>query len=54
MIPLSPDERRILTALERWAAAYEEAYAKNPFSFNAVRAKLCRKIAHAINAGKHR
>lgn len=54
MIPLSPDERRILVAIERWAVAYEEAYAKNPFSFNGIRAKLCRKIAAAINAGKHR
>lgn len=52
--PLSTDERRIVAALERWAKAYDAAYATNPFSFNLIRARVCRKIARAISEGKHR
>lgn len=54
MIGLSPDERRIVVFLQRRAELYDQAAAANPFSFHRVRATLCRKIAAAISAGKHR
>lgn len=54
VIPLSTDERRIITFLQRRAETYREAAMKNPFSFHNVRAKLCEALAGAIDAGKHR
>lgn len=54
MIPLSPDERRIVQYLTARAEIYERAQAANPFSFHGVRAKLCRALAGAIGEGKHR
>lgn len=54
MIRLSADEQRIANWLRARARTYEEAYARNPFSFHGIRAKLCHKIALAIEAGKHR
>lgn len=54
MIGPSIDEQRIMTALEKWAQAYDAAADRNPFSFHRVRAKLCRKIARSIAEGLHR
>lgn len=54
MITLSVDEKRVVTFLRARARTYEAAWAANPFSFHGVRAKLCDKIADAIEAGKHR
>lgn len=51
---LSIDEHRVVQALERWALLYDAGAARNPFGLDRVRAKLCRKIAQAINEGKHR
>jgi len=54
MTILSTDEHRVVQALERWALLYDAGAARNPFGFDRVRAKLCRKIALAISDGKHR
>jgi hypothetical protein len=54
VIALSVDEQRIANWLRARARTYEEAYARNPFSFHGIRAKLCNRLADAIEQGKHR
>lgn len=56
MIALSPDEHRIVIFLQKLAERYEQQAPHNPFTYpvNMVRAKLCRRLAAAINEGRHR
>jgi hypothetical protein len=54
---VSPDELRIVAMLRRVADNYEaraEASWRGFFGNDRLRAELCRKLAAAIEAGKHR
>lgn len=51
---VSPDEHRIVNALRKWADNLDARADRNPFSFDRVRANILRKVAVAIEEGRHR
>lgn len=51
---MSPDEHRIVNALRKWADNLDARADRNPFSFDRVRANILRKVAVAIEEGRHR
>lgn len=54
MIPLSPDERRIITKIRELAAAYAQRHEERIFGFDGVRAKILASVADRLERGEHR